>query len=433
MPNPGCYSRFSSQNDNKAWGGLKGARVISDFSSSAGRAGRYTKQDSGYRAFVPAPLPPVPPVDTGVLLSGLLAAQEAVARLDGIATTLPNSELLVFMYIRAEAVLSSQIEGTQASLDDVLRAEANLKEADDPRDVQEVINYIAALNYGLERARELPLSLRLVREIHTRLMQGVRGQSRDPGEFRRSQNWIGPAGATLRTARFIPPTVPDMHAALDNLEKFVYEEDSGVPSLLKIGLIHAQFETIHPFLDGNGRTGRLLITLLLCHYGLLSQPLLYLSYYFKLNRTEYYDRLQAVRDRGDWEGWLRFYLEGVRVVALESTEKTRAVLRLRQLDRQQIGTLGSKSGKALVLLDYLYRFPYLNVKTVEQLTGLSYNASNALVGNLVNVGVLSPLDERQRDRVFYHKGYVDTFQIESPASDVPPEDMTGSAAAGRGT
>lgn len=287
------------------------------------RAGRYITQASGYRAFIPAPLPYLTALNLPELLPRLVAAQEAVARLDGIATTLPNTDLLVLMYIRAEAVLSSQIEGTQASLDDVLQAEANLQAVDGQGDVQEVINYIAALNYGLQRRIELPLSLRLIREIHFSLMQGVRGEHRDPGEFRRSQNWIGPAGATLQTARFVPPPVPDM---LDNLEKFIYDEQIGLPTLLKIGLLHAQFETVHPFLDSNGRTGRLLITLLLCHYGLLSQPLLYLSYYFKQHRTEYYDRLQAVRAGGDWEGWLNFFLDGVRVVAAESTEKTRAVL-----------------------------------------------------------------------------------------------------------
>ena len=354
--------------------------------TTGARAGRYLKQGSGYRAFIPAALPPVPAVQTAELLGELLGAQEAVGRLDGIATTLPNVELLVFMYIRAEAVLSSQIEGTQASLDDVLRAEADLKEANDPRDVQEVINYIAALDYGLKRTAELPLSLRLIREIHTRLMQGVRGDTRNPSEFRRTQNWIGPTGATLNTARFVPPPVPEMLLALDNLEKFMYEELSGVPNLLKIGLLHAQFETIHPFLDGNGRAGRLLITLLLCHYGLLSQPLLYLSYYFKVHRTEYYDRLQAVRDRGDWEGWLRFYLVGVRTVALESTDKTRAVLRLRQLDCDRVAGLGTRSGRALRVVDHLYRFPYVTIRAVQKLSGLSYNTASALVGDLVEGG-----------------------------------------------
>lgn len=390
------------------------------------RSGRYVTQPSGYRTFIPAPLPYLDGVNLPEVLPRLMSAQEAVARLDGIATTLPNTDLLVMMYVRAEAVLSSQIEGTQASLDDVLRAEANLQEADDPNDVQEVINYIAALNYGLQRRDELPLSLRLIREIHASLMQGVRGEHRDPGEFRRSQNWIGPAGATLQTARFVPPPVPEMHEALDNLEKFIYDDQTGLPTLLKIGLLHAQFETIHPFLDGNGRTGRLLITLLLCHYGLLSQPLLYLSYYFKLHRTEYYDRLQAVRDRGDWENWLNFFLDGVRVVATESTEKTRAILRLKVEDQQRISTLGSRSGNAMTVLDYLYRFPYLNVRKIEELTSLSYAAANKLTELLVEVGVLHPFNERQRDRVFYHRRYVTVFEVETREGPAETDEATRS-------
>ncbi len=396
-----------------------------DSSNPQHRAGQYIRQLSGYRAFVPAPLPPTPKVDLSVLFDKLLAAQEAIARLDGIATTLPNIEMLVLMYIRAEAVLSSQIEGIQASLDDVLRAEANLKNADDPKDVQKVINYIAAMDYGLERTGQLPLSLRLIREIHTRLMSGVRGENRDPGEFRRTQNWIGPSGATLQTARFVPPPVPEMHIALDNLEKFIYEDTSNLPNLVKIGLLHAQFETIHPFLDGNGRTGRLLITLLLCHYGLLHQPLLYLSYYFKLHRTEYYDRLQAIRDRGDWEGWLAFYLEGVRVVALESTEKTRAMLRLRDVDRLSVESW-SRAGNALQVLKHLYRFPYVTVRSVAELTKLSYNAANRLVADLVSINILSPLNDRLRDRVFYHRRYVEIFQLETLPEPSGTDDMTRS-------
>lgn len=381
------------------------------FQEKRQRAGRYVSQSSGYRAFIPAPLPMLCALDLPELLPRLMAAQEAVARLDGMATTLPNTDLLVLMYVRAEAVLSSQIEGMQASLDDVLRAEANLREAGDANDVQEVISYIAALNHGLERRQELPPSLRLIREIHAALMQGVRGEHRDPGEFRRTQNWIGPAGANLQTARFVPPPVPDMLAALDDLEEFIYDDGAALPALLKVGLIHAQFETVHPFLEGNGRTGRLLMTLLLCHYGLLSQPLLYLSYYFKVHRTEYYDRLQAVRDKGDWEGWLNFFLEGVQVVAAESTIKTRAVLALQAEDQRRISTLGSRSGNALTVLEYLYRQPYINIRKVEALTGLSFAAASKLTELLVEQDILSPVDQRQRDRVFFHRRYTAVFEV----------------------
>ena len=388
------------------------------------RAGRFIKQPSGYRAFHPAPLPPEGSVDLPGLLLPLLEAGQAVGRLDGVATTLPNMDLLVLMYIRAEAVLSSQIEGTQASLDDVLRAEVNLQEPGDASDVEEVINYIAALNYGLERQSDLPLSLRLIRELHTELMTGVRGGQRDPGEFRRTQNWIGPAGATLQTARFVPPPVPEMHTALDNLEKFIYEDASGLPPLLKVGLIHAQFETIHPFLDGNGRTGRLLITLLLCHYGLLRLPLLYLSYYFKLHRTEYYDRLQAVREQGDWEGWLKFFLTGVRVVAEESTGKTREILALRESHRALLSSqFGRRAGKALVVLEHLYRQPYISVRVVEGLTDQTYASANTLVAELVSHGLLKPIGSRQRDRVFAYQPYLDVFQLalSAHAPDAPDE------------
>ena len=388
------------------------------------RAGRFIKQPSGYRAFHPAPLPPESAIDVPGLLLPLMEAGQAVGRLDGVATTLPNMDLLVLMYIRAEAVLSSQIEGTQASLDDVLRAEVNLQEPGDASDVQEVINYIAALNYGLERINTLPVSLRLIRELHTELMTGVRGGQRDPGEFRRTQNWIGPAGATLQTARFVPPPVPEMHAALDNLEKFIYEDVSALPPLLKVGLIHAQFETIHPFLDGNGRTGRLLITLLLCHYGLLRLPLLYLSYYFKLHRSEYYDRLQAVRERGDWEGWLKFFLTGVRIVAEESTAKTREILALREAHRALLGReFGRRAGKGLTVLEHLYQQPYISVRVVEQLTAQTYASANTLVAELVSHGLLKPIGERQRDRVFAYQPYLEVFQLglSDPAQAAPDE------------
>ena len=382
------------------------------------RAGTYIRQPSGYRAFIPAPLPPNPALtwdDTS--LNILLEAQTALARLDGITEFLPNPDLLVFMYIRAEAVLSSQIEGTQASLDDVLQAEANLKNPDSPSDVQEIINYIATLNHGLERIKTLPISLRLIREIHRTLMQGTRGGQRDPGEFRRSQNWVGAPGSTLSTARYVPPPVPDMMTALDNLEKFVHDESSSVPSLVRVGLIHAQFETIHPFLDGNGRLGRLLITFLLWHYRLLRVPLLYLSHHFKLNRIEYYDRLQAIRERGDWEGWTRFFLEGVRVVAEESANRVRAVLNLREADRALIAQrLGRRAVKALALHEHLLRQPYVTVRTVEQITGQAYSNANGLVMALVEIGLLEPTDQRERDRLFAYRKYLDLFTLEAADS-----------------
>ncbi len=271
------------------------------------RAGRYIKQPSGYSAFIPADLPPKPPIKMDSKLIRLLSdAHGSLCRLDGVASVLPNVDLFVAMYVKQEAVLSSQIEGTQSTLENVLEFEVDAKGKDVPKDVEEVVNYVQAMNYGLQRLEELPLSLRLIREIHEILLEGVRGEHRTPGEFRRSQNWIGPAGATINKATFVPPPVNEMKQALGNFEKFLHDEDS-FHILVQAGLAHAQFETIHPFLDGNGRVGRLLITFLLCEKGVLHQPLLYLSSYFKAHRAEYYDRLSAIRTDGDWEGWLRFF------------------------------------------------------------------------------------------------------------------------------
>ena len=240
--------------------------------------------------------------------------------------TLPNPDLFVFMYVRKEAVLSSQIEGTQSSLQNLLAAEASLHDPDTPSDVGEIVNYVRAMNHGLARVGELPVSVRLIREIHTELLRGVRGGKLRPGELRASQNWIGPGGCTLREATFVPPPPREVPAALGDLEHFLHADDA-LPPLVRVALAHAQFETIHPFLDGNGRVGRLLITFLLTERRLLAKPVLYLSHYFKRHRADYYDRLQAVRDEGDWEGWLGFFLEGVVEVCGEAADTAAAILR----------------------------------------------------------------------------------------------------------
>lgn len=293
------------------------------------RTGFFMNASSGYKAFVPAPLPPEPPIQYDEDIQSLLSqADRKLGRLDGITQILPNPELFVAMYVKKEAVLSSQIEGTQASFVDVLSAEYN--QIDDQRqdDISEVVNYVNAMNWGLEQLETFPLSLRLIKNIHKRLLQNTRGSQRSPGEFRRSQNWIGPAGCNLNTATFVPPTVPDMESALADLEKFFHQEDR-IPALVKIALIHAQFETIHPFLDGNGRMGRLLITFWLCQQEILSKPLLYLSYYFKENRSEYYDRLMDVRKKGEWENWVKFFLRGVAEVADERLTSAKAILKIK--------------------------------------------------------------------------------------------------------
>src|SRR5579871_498984 len=381
---------------------------------SSARAGRYIKQPTGYRAFIPNPLPPEPPIALDEEMWNLLSkADLAVGRLDGSTETLPNPDLFVFMYVRREAVLSSQIEGTQASLIDVLEFEAQAAEPGHPEDVAEVVNYVAAMNHGLERLEKLPISLRLIREIHEKLMQGVRGAERNPGEFRNSQNWVGPPGSTLANARYVPPPPHEMRQALDNFEKFLHQEQP-MPSLIKVGIAHSQFETIHPFLDGNGRVGRLLITFLLCEKEILKRPLLYLSHFFKLNRAEYYDRLQAVRDRGDWEGWLKFFLQGVAQVAEEATVNARRIVKMREEHREVIlNRLGRASGKALQLLERLYFRPIVSVPTIMEVTGLSFANANGLARQLEIIDLLRETTGRKRNRRFSYGPYLDLFTEQS--------------------
>jgi Fic family protein len=387
-------------------------------SRGQGRAGFYIQQPQGYRAFIPKRLPPDPPIQVDQELWTLLSqADRALGRLDGSTEALPNPDLFVFMYVRREAVLSSQIEGTQASLMDVLEFEVQALEPGRPQDVGEVVNYVAAMNHGLDRLREMPLSLRLIREIHEKLLTGVRGSEWDPGEFRRSQNWIGPPGCTLGTARYVPPPPHEMQAALGNLEAFLHDPQP-MPALIKIGLAHAQFETIHPFLDGNGRVGRLLIAFLLCEKAILQRPLLYLSYYFKRNRSEYYDRLQAIRDRGDWEGWLRFFLQGVYEVAQEATLTARRIVNLREEHRTLITQhMGRSAAKALVLLETLYFRPIVSAQSVAEVTQLSFANANLLVRQLCQLGLLEEFTGQRRNRRFSYRPYLTLFtdpEMEAP-------------------
>ena len=374
-----------------------------------GRSGRYVSQPTGYRAFMPNPLPPMPTVNLAGLHALLSQADRALGRLDGSIHTLPNPDLFVFMYVRKEAVLSSQIEGTQSSLQDLLAAEADILAPDRPKDVDEVVNYVNAMNYGLARLHELPVSVRLIKEIHERLLSGVRGARLTPGELRRTQNWIGPGGCTLNEATFVPPpphVVPD---ALGSLEKFLHSE-SDLPQLVQIGLAHAQFETIHPFLDGNGRIGRLLITFLLCQREILLKPVLYLSHYFKQHRSEYYERLQAVRDSGDWEQWLAFFLRGVISVSREATETSRRILALREDHRERVTAhLGRVAGNGHRVLETLYQRPILTVADVQSLTGTTYTAANSLVSRLVELKILMEATGYRRNRVFRYQPYIAIF------------------------
>ncbi len=374
------------------------------------RAGRYVRQPTGYRAFIPAALPPDPPLIINVELQGLLSrADRALGRLDGSVLTLPNPDLFVFMYVRKEAVLSSQIEGTQSSLQDLLAAEADLFDETMPRDVDEVVNYVRAMKHGLSRLAELPVSVRLIREIHTGLMQGVRGSHLQPGELRHSQNWIGPAGCTLATARFVPPPHEEVPQMLGHWENFLHDDDT-LPPLVKIALAHVQFETIHPFLDGNGRIGRLLITFLLTECGVLHKPVLYLSHYFRQHRQAYYEHLQAVRDHGAWEAWLGFFLHGVIEVAAEATDTARRIQLLRELHRTEItDKLGRAAGNGHRVLERLFDHPIVTVADVKALTGTTYAAANVLVTRLTGLGILSEMTGYARNRRFRYESYVRLF------------------------
>lgn len=389
-------------------------------SATATRAGQYVRQTADYRAFLPAPLPPDPPVRIeGELQTLLSAADLSVGRLDGSIQTLPNPDLFVFMYVRNEAVLSSKIEGTQSSLQDVLAAEAKILARNRPQDTNEVLNYIAAMRYGLERLPTLPVSVRLIREIHAKLMSGVRGSHLTPGELRTSQNWIGPPGCALREAAFVPPPPHEVPDALGKLETFLHDPGE-LPVLIRIGMAHAQFETIHPFLDGNGRVGRLLITFLLCERKVLGKPVLYLSHFFERQRQAYYERLQAVRDSGDWEEWLAFFLRGVLDVSAQAAETARRILALREQHRGVVTErLGNAAGNGHRVLEHLYERPIVSVADVQRLIGKTYATANNLVARMTDCGILQELTGQARNRVFRYRDYIALFhddeEPESPA------------------
>jgi Fic family protein len=316
------------------------------------------------------------------------------------------------MYVRKEAVLSSQIEGTQSSLQDVLAAEAKVLSPNRPHDVDEVFNYVNAMNYGIGRLESLPISVRLIREIHGELLAGTRGQHLTPGELRTSQNWIGPSGCTLTEASFVPPPPHEVPRALSDLENFLHS-DTQLPLLIKIGLTHAQFETIHPFLDGNGRVGRLLITFLLCQKEVLLKPVLYLSYYFKRYRQQYYEHLQAVRDHGHWERWLAFFLQGVFEVSQQATDTARQILMLREQHRQIITEhLGRAAGNGHRVLEYLYQHPIISVANVQDLIAITYTAANTLVARLVEHGIVREFTGQKRNRRFIYSDFISLFHNE---------------------
>lgn len=374
------------------------------------RAGRYERQsDGGYLAFIPRPLPPADLRIDPELQALVSKADVALGRLDGAVAVIPDPDLFVLQYVRREAVLSSQIEGTYASLMDVLEYEAQMDHPERRVEVAEIINYVLAMNHGLDRLRNLPLSRRLMCEVHDVLMRDVRGgePQKTPGQFRHTQNWIG--GGSPATARFVPPPPELVDEQFANLEKFLHDPEPMSP-LIKVGIAHAQFETIHPFLDGNGRTGRLLITFWLAERGILKKPLLYTSLYLKEHKDEYMDRLQSIRDEGAWEKWLAFFLDGIAQVATEATETATRILELREKDRNILArSLGRRSGNALRLLDDLFQRPLVTAKVVERTLDVSQPTASALVRDVADLGILQELTGRKRYRVFAYREYLDLF------------------------
>ncbi len=391
------------------------------------RAGRFietTTLGETVRAFLPAPLPPVPPVDLLSLLDRLGRAERALGRLDGITAQLPSHALFLYMYVRKEAVLSSQIEGTQSTLSDLLRFETEASAGRPVDDIREISNYVDAMMYGLDTLKTLPLSLRLLRQLHERLLQSGRGQTKSPGEFRRSQNWIG--GTRPGNALFIPPPPgQELDQCLDAFERFIHDDEAQLPALVKAGLLHVQFETIHPFLDGNGRIGRLLVTLFLCMNGVIAEPILYLSLYLKTHRAQYYRLLQEVREQGAWEAWLEFFLDGVIATANQAYTATASIAALFAADRQRIRSESTRAGSSLQVHDTLQRNPYGTANSLVKATTLSAPTVNAALAELEQMGLVREVTGKRRGRVFAYTAYLEilsegTAALPSPGkADVP--------------
>lgn len=369
-------------------------------------AGKVIQTASGYAAFVPAHPPPELTYDADLVLR-LSRADAALSELSGLGRFLPNPRLLIAPYVRREAVLSSRIEGTRTELAELLREEVEPGTADDKADLQEVQNYVIALEYGIERLHDLPLSLRLVRELHARLMNGVRGNQATPGEFRRSQNWIGPAGSTPATAVYVPPPPEHLMDCLAVWENFLHELTK-LPELIQCAIMHEQFEAIHPFLDGNGRVGRLLITLFLIERGRLSQPLLYLSAFIEAHRQDYYQLLQRVRTEGDWPGWLRFFLTGVTETAQQAVRQADQLMRLREEFRSRL----KGQSRAAELLDQLYLNPYLTVARAAQILRVSNPTARQAISALAEEGMLEEISGRSWGRLYLARPILQV--IESP-------------------
>jgi Fic family protein len=379
------------------------------------RMGRYVETafaGERVRAFVPAPLPPEPPLDLLPLIRMLSDADQALGRLDGVSALLPDANLFLYMYVRKEAVLSSQIEGTQSTLDDLLRFEADAASGAPIDDVTEVSNYVAAMHHGMERLKTFPLSLRLICETHAKLLAGGRGAGKRPGEFRSSQNWIG--GSRPGNAVFVPPPPNEVMPALGALETFLHDDSDKLPPLIKAGLAHVQFETIHPFLDGNGRVGRLLIALYLCQQGVLRQPLLYLSLYFKQRRADYYRLLQEVRIHGSWEAWMEYFLEGVASTANLAFVSANRIVELLQADRERIKQQAESPNSTLRVHETLQSMPYLTSKRAEEATKMTQPTINKAFAQLTRLGIVSEVTGKDWRRVFAYRRYLEILNDAAP-------------------
>lgn len=384
------------------------------------RLGRFVETTAGgerVRAFLPPPLPPIPPLDLRGLFNLYDIARGAVGRLDGVTTILPSTPLFLYMYVRKEALLSSQIEGTQSSLSDLLLFESDEIPHVPLEDVAEVSNYVAAIEHGLKRMREgFPLSLRLIREMHEILLHSGRGASKQPGEFRRTQNWIG--GTRPGNALFVPPPPDRLAECLDAFETFLHADDPQLPPLIKAGLAHVQFETIHPFLDGNGRLGRLLITLMLCDAGALREPILYLSLYFKARRADYYRLLQEVREHGAWEAWMEYFLTGVRDTAAQAVDTAREIMALFDEDRGTIQKLGRSAASAFRVHDLMQRRPLVTIQAASKELELSLPTVGKSLAHLVDLSIVREVTGKQRRRAFAYRKYLDV--LDRGTEPLPP-------------
>lgn len=375
-----------------------------------GRSGELITNLSGeaaYQSFKPSPLPPNPELNINSdIVKKLVEANRDLVRLDTAAKLIPNVELYISMYVRKEALISSQIEGTQCTLDDILDPDID---GNSNLDVGDVINYVRACTYAINRLNKLPLCNRLLREIHGELLAGVRGQEKNPGEFRRSQNWIGAANCTLREARYIPPNVEDMNDALNDLERYMNDGDDYDP-LIRIALIHYQFETIHPFLDGNGRVGRLMILLYLMEQGYISKPIIYISYFLKKNQIEYYDRISEVRRSGNYEQWIAFFLEAVSAAAKDSLATVEKLSELHDRNSGKLPITTRTNDNVRRVFDYIEQYPIIDIKRTAAALEVSYNTASAAVGKLVHVGILKETTNAARNRVFAYEEYLEILR-----------------------